>query len=145
MKDVENKIPIIKDFRPFIPSGEKGYEESKNFYLELGFKMLWTSPKVSEFDTQFGNRFILSSKKNKHLGENLMIQIWVESADEWYEYLKKKKLDELYEGVRVAEPSIEPWGWKITYVWDPAGVLLHFGEPHSEENRKYFDNVDWLK
>lgn len=140
----EDNLPVIKDFRPFLPSGEKGYEESINFYKDLGFKMLWTSPDVSEFDTGFGSRFLLSSNKNKHLGKNLMIQVWVESADEWYRYLKEKNLEKKYEGVKIAEPSIEPWGWKITYLWDPAGVLFHFGEPHSEENKTYFGEADWI-
>lgn len=140
----EIKTPTIRDFRPFLPSGEKGYEESKNFYQDIGFTILWTSSEVTEFDTGFGNRFLLSSNKNEKLGENLMIQIWVESADEWYKFLKSKRLDEKYVGTKIAEPSVAPWGWKITYVWDPAGVLLHFAEPHSEENKLFFGQATWL-
>ncbi len=137
-------MPLIKDFRPFLPSGKNGYEESKNFYQDLGFKMLWTSPEVSEFDTLCGHRFLLSSNENKHLGENLMLQLWVESADDWFQYLQSKNLEEKYAGTKIAEPNIMPWGWKITYAWDPAGVLLHFAEPHSEANKDYFSKVEWL-
>jgi len=27
-----------------------------------------------------------------------------------------------------------PWGLLITYVWDPAGVLLHFAEAPKDNN-----------
>lgn len=139
---IKQKTPVIRDFRPFLPSGKNGYEESINFYQDLGFTMLWTSTEVSEFDTGYGYRFLLSSNENKHLGENLMIQLRVESADDWFEYLKAKNLEEKYPGIKIAEPNLMPWGWKITYVWDPAGVLLHFAEPHSKESVAYYENAE---
>ncbi len=136
--------PLIKDFKPFVPSGKGGYEESQKFYQEIGFKILWTSSEVCEFDTGSGHRFLLSANMNKKLGENLMLQFWVESADDWYEYLEPKNLSEKYPGTKISEPSVMPWGWRIVHVWDPAGVLLHFAEPHSTENKEYFNNIDWL-
>jgi hypothetical protein len=140
----KQKIPVIKDFKPFVPSGKNGYEESKNFYQDIGFTILWTSPEISEIDTGYGHRFLLSANKNKQLGENMMLHFWVESVDQWFEYLKSKKLEEKYIGTKVAEPDILPWGWRIVYVWDPAGVLLHFAEPHSQETIAYFNNAKWL-
>lgn len=38
-------------------------------------------------------------------------------------------------GTKVAAPELMPWGLLITYVWDPAGVLLHFAESPSETHR----------
>ena len=61
-----------------------------------------------------------------------MLQIWVEDVEEWYDYFKKINLEEKYPNVKVAAPTIEPWAWKIVYVWDPAGVLLHIGQPLTE-------------
>jgi len=34
-----------------------------------------------------------------------------------------------YPGARVEGPRDESWGFRVTYVWDPSGVLLHFAEP----------------
>ena len=42
------------------------------------------------------------------------------------------QLSEKFEGTKVAAPKLMPWGLLITYVWDPAGVLLHFAEQPSE-------------
>ena len=30
------------------------------------------------------------------------------------------------------------------YVWDPGGWLLHFAEPHSAENKAFFNDAPWL-
>ncbi len=144
MSEINTQIPKIKDFRPFIPCSRDGHNVSLKFYQDLGFKKLWGGGGVSEIDTGFGQRFLLLEKYNKGLAENLIIHIWVDSVDEWYEYIKPKKLDEKYPGVRVGGPDILPWGWRILYVWDPAGVLLHIAEPHSEKNIQFFSSADWL-
>jgi hypothetical protein len=140
----ESTMPLIKDFRPFLPSGKNGYDESKKFYQEIGFTILWSSTEVTEFGSGCGHRFLLSANQNKALGENLMLQIWVENVDEWFEYLKSKKLEKKFAGTKINAPEVMPWGWRIVYVSDPAGVLLHFAEPHSEENRSYFNKAEWI-
>jgi len=33
-----------------------------------------------------------------------------------------------YPGAKVEGPREESWGFRVTYVWDPSGVLLHFAE-----------------
>ena len=80
-------------------------------------------------DTNHGYKFLIRNRYNKELAENLMLQIWVENVDEWELFLNNLKLDEKYPSVKISKPTIEPWGWKIIYVWDPAGVLLHIGQP----------------
>ncbi|MDH3692463.1 MAG: hypothetical protein OEU36_23780 [Gammaproteobacteria bacterium] len=146
MSDNQVFIPNIKDFRPFIPCGKDGQEMSINFYQDLAFKLLWRADnrEVCEIDTGFGHRFILLDKYNKHFADNLMLHIWVDSVDDWYEYLKPKKLDRKYSGVKVTEPDVLPWGWRILYIWDPAGVLLHIAEPHTEKNKEFFNKATWL-
>ena len=140
------KTPKIKDVKTFVPCSPNGQDESIAFYKDIGFKLLWGGNEnaVCEFDTGFGHRFLLLEKFNKNLAENLMIQIWVESVDDWEAHLKNIDLEKKYPTAKVAAPAVQPWGWRILYIWDPAGVLLHVAEPHSEENKKYFNNVDWL-
>ena len=52
----------------------------------------------------------------------------VNSAQEWYGHFCSIRLTENFKGTKVSVPKLMPWGLLITYVWDPAGVLLHFAE-----------------
>jgi hypothetical protein len=63
-----------------------------------------------------------------------MLHFMVNSAQEWYEHFTEIKLTETFEGTKVAPPKLMPWGLLITYVWDPAGVLLHFAEVPKDNN-----------
>lgn len=121
----------IVDFKPFVPSND--YAISKAFYKCMGFKVLWDSDEICEIDTNFGYRFLLLPKNHNNYSESLMLHFMVDSAADWYAYFTKVGLVEKFSGTKVSEPKLEPWGLIITYVWDPAGVLLHFAErPHAE-------------
>jgi len=122
----------ILDFKPFVPSNE--YEVSKSFYEHMGFKINWDDGEVCEIDTQFGYRFLLLPKNHNNYAHSLMLHFMVNSAKEWYEHFSSIKLSEKFEGTKVSEPELMPWGLIVTHVWDPAGVLLHFAErPETSE------------
>lgn len=116
----------INDFKPFVPSND--YQTSKAFYEHMGFKINWDAEEVCEIDTQFGYRFLLLSKNHNNYAHSLMLHFMVNSAQEWYEHFTAIELVKNFAGTKVAEPKLQPWGLIITYVWDPAGVLLHFAE-----------------
>ena len=59
----------------------------------------------------------------------------VPSAREWYRHFVKIRLAERFDGVRVASPERMPRGLIVTYLWDPAGVLLHFAEHPMNDNQ----------
>ena len=122
---------IISDFKPFVPSND--YELSKSFYECMGFKVNWDAGEVCEVDTGFGYRFLLLPKNHNNYAHSLMLHFMVDSAQDWYEHFMSVKLEEKFEGTRVAAPKLQPWGLLITYVWDPAGVLLHFAENPNEK------------
>ena len=67
-------------------------------------------------------------RKIDDYAESLMLHFMGNSAQEWYEHFCNIKLVKKFEGAKVAPPKLMPWGLLITYVWDPAGVLLHFAE-----------------
>lgn len=116
----------ILDFKPFIPSND--YAVSKSFYEHMGFKVNWDSEEVCEIDTQFGYRFLLLPRNHNNYAHSLMLHFMVNSAKEWYDFFLSKKLAETFDGTKVSEPELMPWGLIVTHVWDPAGVLLHFAE-----------------
>lgn len=117
---------VIHDFKPFVPSND--YEASKSFYECIGFKINWDAGEVCEIDTGFGYRFLLLPKNHNNYAHSLMLHFMVDSAQDWYEHLKSLGLEDKFKGAKVAPPKLEPWGLLITYLWDPAGVLLHFAE-----------------
>ena len=132
--------PKIKDFRPFIICTPDNYEATKLFYTDLGFEKLWDDGNSAcEFATGFDNqRFLVTLHYNMEPPKNAMLHFWVEDAKEWYDYMCELQLEERHPSIKITEPVVTEWGWLITYVADPAGVKLHFAEPHSESNKKYF-------
>lgn len=122
----------IDDFKPFVPSND--FEISKAFYQHMGFTINWDSDEVCEVDTNFGYRFLLLPKNHNNYAHSLMLHFMVNSAQEWYDHFTEIKLAETFEGTKVAPPKIMTWGLLITYVWDPAGVLLHFAEKPDNES-----------
>lgn len=145
MRVARKLVPKIKDFRPFIICTPDNYETSKSFYSEIGFEILWDDGQSAcEFATGFGNqRFLLTLHHDLEPTRNAMLQFWVESAQDWYEYLTELEVAERYP-VTITAPVEVPWGWLITYVADPSGAKLHFAEPHSEGNREFFNSAPWM-
>ena len=128
----------IDDFKPFVPSND--YDQSKAFYKLMGFTINWDDGEVCEVDTNFGYRFLLLPKNHNNYAHSLMLHFMVNSAQEWYQHFVNIKLMENFEGTKVAPPKLMPWGLLITYVWDPAGVLLHFAEKTSESPARHSRN-----
>jgi uncharacterized glyoxalase superfamily protein PhnB len=55
-----------------------------------------------------------------------MINVRIESADEFWKELNEKKLPEKF-GIRINPPVNQPWGRKVN-LFDKAGVCWHFAE-----------------
>ncbi len=147
MVQAEISKPKIKDFRPFIICTPDNYETTKSFYSSLGFEKLWDDGNnACEFATGFGDqRFLVTLHYNIEPPQNAMLHFWVEDARAWYDYMNELKLEENYPSITITAPVVTDWGWLITYVADPAGIKLHFAEPHSESNKKFFGEAHWTK
>ncbi len=139
--------PNIKDFRPFIICTPDNYEATKSFYSSLGFEKLWDDGNSAcEFATGFRDqRFLVTLHYNVEPSQNVMLHFWVEDAQAWYDYMNELKLEEHYPSITITAPVVTEWGWLITYVADPAGIKLHFAEPHSESNKRFFGEAHWTK
>ena len=138
------QLPAIKDFKPFLGYGPEDFEAAKLFYGDFGFEEIWDGGDVCCFDTGIGHRFLVTLHHGLDRSSAGMMHLWVESVDSWYDHLRPKQLDEKFPGVKIAEPTVAEWGWRILYVWDPGGWLLHIAEPHSDENKVFFDSAPWL-
>ncbi|MEL6475879.1 MAG: hypothetical protein AAFR17_01020 [Pseudomonadota bacterium] len=124
--------PAIRDFRPFLGYTPEDWPVARRFYKELGFKENWALDTICEIDTGIGHRFLSA----QHIGYDRkiagMVQFWVESVDDWWAHIEPLKLEDSYPGVKVAAPSITSWDWKMIFIWDPGGWLLHIGHPRDQ-------------
>ena len=109
--------------RPFI--GSKNYNLSRNFYLDLGFKEIITSEKMSYFSLgNFG--FYLQDAYVKDWIDNSMIFLEVENLENSLNEIQNLKLTEKYENVRLSKIVHNEWGNEF-FLHDPCGILWHIG------------------
>jgi hypothetical protein len=107
--------------RPFLPAKE--YELSKSFYEALGFKKLLDGD-VAIFAIG-ASAFILQRGYNKAWAENCMMQLMVDDLDAWWAYIQQLDLPGKFSVQKPKPPAMQPWGLRVAYVYDPAGVLWH--------------------
>ncbi len=112
--------------RPFLPT--RDFEASKAFYEALGFDKL-VDGEVAVFDTGQGG-FILQRYYQE--GCNHMMQLMVDDLDAWWAHIETLDLAARFDVRAPTAPAMQPWGLKVSYVVDPAGVLWHFAERRKE-------------
>ena len=115
----------VSDVRTFLPTID--FAVSKDFYVSLGCELKWSDANLALME--IGNqRFYLQRQYIKAWAENSMLHLTVENAQACFEQIKKLVDSNRFPNVRVAEPKQEAYGAIVTYVWDPAGVLLHLAQ-----------------
>jgi hypothetical protein len=100
---------------------------SKDFYGSLGFALKWSGDDLALMEIA-GQRLYLQRYYVKEWAENSMIHITVADARSCFTQIAQLLATERFPGARVSEPKQEPYGALVTYVWDPAGVLLHLAQ-----------------
>jgi uncharacterized glyoxalase superfamily protein PhnB len=105
----------------------KDFEVSKAFYVALGFNIVLANDEVAIFATG-ASEFLLTRFYQKDYAENFMMQMLVDDLDGWWVRIASLDLPENFGVSKPREPAIQPWGLRVAYVFDPAGVLWHFAE-----------------
>ena len=81
----------VLDLKPFLPAKE--YAVARQFYLDLGFTMVWEGDQLAAF--QVGEfRFLLQNYYVKELAGNFMMHLLVKDADAWWQLIQDKKIAE---------------------------------------------------
>ena len=74
----------VTDVKPFI--GSRNFEESRDFYLALGWRLNWEMGDLAELE--LGDcRFYLQRYYQRKWCENSMLHITVKDADAWYQHV----------------------------------------------------------
>ena len=115
----------VEDLKVFVPA--ENYSVSKQFYLDLGFSMVWEGDQLACF--QVGEfRFLLQNYYVKDWAGNFMMHLMVTDADVWWKHIQDIKLAEKYADIMCKPPTLQPWGLRVLYLSDPSGVLWHIAD-----------------
>lgn len=109
---------------PFIPSGPS-FDLSKQLFHELGFSISWDAGDFIGFDKD-GCKFILQRYDNKSFAENLMVNVKISNAEQFWQTAIDKNLIEKF-GIKISKPKQMPYGKEVNVI-DIAGVCWHFVE-----------------
>jgi uncharacterized glyoxalase superfamily protein PhnB len=110
--------------RPFLPA--KDFETSRAFYEALGFAKLLDGD-VAIFAAG-RTSFILQRFFHEGWAENCMMQLMVDDLDAWWARIQALDLPGRFGVKPPRPPALQPWGLRVAYVVDPAGVLWHIAE-----------------
>lgn len=116
---------IAKSIRPFI--GALDFNESRQFYTELGFEEKVISGNMSLFRVTDNLGFYLQDAYVKDWVDNTMLFLEVDDADRYWNELQSLGLHQKYKNVRLTPVKKYDWG-KECFLHDPSGILWHFGE-----------------
>ena len=111
----------VKAMRPVVPA--RDYENSKRFYLDLGFRPLQLAERL--FEMQLGTfSFILQDYYVEGWANNFVMHVLVTDLERWWQHISCLDLPGRY-SVKTLPPKQESWG-VVAGVVDPCGVLWRF-------------------
>ncbi len=116
---------VAKSIRAFI--GALNYDESRQFYKDLGFEESYISKNMSYIRVTDQLGFYLQDAYVKDWIHNTMIFLEVDDVKRYWLELKNLELDQKYKSVKLTSIREESWG-RECFLHDPSGVLWHFGE-----------------
>jgi uncharacterized glyoxalase superfamily protein PhnB len=111
--------------RPFLPA--RDFPLSQRFYEALGFEKILSSDEVAIFRAGSGS-FLLQNYFQQDWAANFMMQLMVDDLDAWWAHLSALDLPGQFGVPAPKPPAMQPWGLRIAYLVDPAGVLWHVAQ-----------------
>jgi uncharacterized glyoxalase superfamily protein PhnB len=122
----DHKAPAADAVKVFVPA--RDFALSKRFYAALGFARNWESEGLAELELA-GCKLLLQDFYVPDWAGNFMIHVEVPDADAWDRHARAALASGGFANARVEGPRTEPWGYRVSYVHDPSGVLLRFSQP----------------
>ncbi|HEY1753638.1 MAG TPA: VOC family protein [Caulobacteraceae bacterium] len=110
--------------RAFVPA--KDLAVSKAFYEALGFPKLLDG-EVAIFGVGAGAFILQAFYVEQHAG-NFVMQLMVDDLDGWWAHLDGLDLPGRFGVKPPRAPAMQPWGLRVAYLFDPAGVLWHVAQ-----------------
>ena len=111
---------------PFV--GTQDYVVSRDFYVALGWQLDWDRGELAQL-TLGDQKLFLQAHYQREWCENSMLHVTVSDAVAWHRHAQAVIEQGAFGAARVEAPKYESYGALVTYIWDPAGVLLHMAQP----------------
>lgn len=111
------------DLRPFVPA--RDFAASKRFYTALGWETRDVDTGLALVRVADGEHFYLQDFYIQQVAENFMLHLTVTDAQAWHQRVESVLRNGAFPGAGVQPPKLQPYGAIVTFVHDPAGVLLH--------------------
>ena len=123
----------INDFKVYMPA--KNFEQSKRFYVALGFAMSEGWGGTADFELN-SNRFRLQDYYVKDWADNFMVAMRVDNVEAWHQQARKIASSGEFDNIRIKPPETVDSSL-VLHVVDPSGVLLVFVQKVSVSNREH--------
>lgn len=114
----------VTEIKAFVPS--KDFALSKQFYLDLGFKMASEGGGVAYFHFEHVS-FLLQDFCADNLAENFMMHLLVQDVDAWWSKVQESGVIGRYD-LKIWPITLQPWGMRDFCMTDPSGVLWRIGQ-----------------
>ena len=112
------------EIKAFVPS--RDFEDSKQFYLALGFEIPWSS-EVLAYVRHGETSFLLQSFYEPVHANNFEMHLLVENVDDWHAHVLSSGIHNRF-GVAVGVPENRPWAMRDFTLFDPSGVLWRIAQ-----------------
>ena len=109
--------------RPFLPA--KDFALSKAFYEAIGFTISYADADLAVLDHE-GAGVLLQNLYLQEWAENTMLQLFVTDLDVWWQ--RTATLVEHFAVQSPRAPTVQPWGLRVGFLFDPSGVLWQVSE-----------------
>jgi len=118
-------MSAIRSIRSFL--GASNYEQSKQFYRELGFEVSDISSNMCYIKIADEIGFYLQDFYVKDWVSNSMLFLEADDLDSYWQVIKALDLPKRYGGeVKLSKIVDNDWGREF-FLHDPSGVLWHIG------------------
>jgi hypothetical protein len=112
------------EIKAFVPAKDFGL--SKQFYLDLGFEIPWSSDDLA-YVRHGETSFLLQAFDEPGFASNYQMHMLVENVDDWHAHVVSSALAQRY-GVRVGAPEDQPWAMRDFTLFDPSGVVWRIAQ-----------------
>lgn len=114
----------VTEIKAFVPS--KDFEQSKQFYKDLGFTMASEGGGIAYFRLEQVS-FLLQDYCVPALAENFMMHILVQDVQAWWNHVQASGVVAKF-GVKCTAVESQPWKMKDFCLLDPSGILWRIGQ-----------------
>lgn len=107
------------EIKAFVPA--RDFELSQRFYQALGFEKRFSDADLAYF-CRGDCSFLLQRFHVEDHTRNFVMHLLVENVDDWHRHVVEQDIAGRF-GVKVGEPTNQPWAMRDFALFDPSGVL----------------------